>query len=384
MGIDTGYNGQWQYHADRLNREFGGKNIMYCGTLSGGQFAVIPGALKACGHATHIKGPPTICEYRGPNVSPEEFLTGLADIIRANQKEDGPCVGCHYLVPTPMPERFVASCFSSISLHDFCGCNSHCVYCQGSEYFLPVEYVASQDHEVLFRNLLDSGLIRPQVTNVAWGGGEPTLLGTFDQTVSFLRSNRISETINTSGIRFSPQVERALKDRLAMVQISVDSGTNKTYARVKGNSHCDDVWESIERYAATRGNLVVKYIIFSMNSDTQEIESFVERCQSAGVSRICISADVRSVYSHGVADRLTEKEFKAAAAMYNFARSRHIDPYFQPIWLPEHLEHIGQLGDFNANPGQNLEVPVPNLEVPVPNLAVRVARKLGQVIQRFV
>lgn len=375
MGNGIDRSGQWSDYADRLNREFGGKNIMYCDNLCGRQFAVTPGAIKACGAATHKKGMPTICEYREPNVLPDEFLTGLYDIIRANQTEDGPCVGCRYLVPTWMPERFVASWFSEISLHDFCGCNSHCVYCNGSEYALPVEYVASQDHEVLFRNLLSSDLIRPEFTNVAWGGGEPTLLGTFDQTVNFLRSNRISETINTSGIRFSPQVEGALKERLAMVRISVDSGTNETYARVKRNSHCDDVWESIERYAASQGDLVVKYIIFSMNSDIQEVENFVERCQRAGVNRICISVDVRSVYSYQpVAQSLTEKEFKAAAAMYNLARSKHIDPYFESMWRPEHLEKIGQLGGFDANLGTNLAVQVPNL-------ALRVARKLRRIIQ---
>jgi len=319
--------------------------------LDGRRFAVTPGALKACGGATHKKGTPTICEYHEPNVSAEAFLAGLARVIRANQTDDGPCVGCRYLqAPTKTPKHpFTGSFFAGISLHDFCGCNSRCVYCAGSEYFLPAKYVASQDHEILFRNLFDSGLIEPKRTAVSWGGGEPTLVKTFDRTVQFLSSNHIREVINTSGIRFSPAIWRALEEGTATVRISVDSGTNGTYSRVKRNRHCDDVWESIRRYAATGGDMIVKYIIFSMNSEIAEVEAFIDRCAAAGVRRICISVDVRSVWDIDPgADRLTERELKAAAEMYNLARSRGMSPYFEGVWSAEHLQRIGELGGFNA------------------------------------
>lgn len=358
---------EWKTSASELDREFGGRTLLFCDLLSGRQFAVTPGELKACGSATHEKGTPTICEYRGPEAfSSREFLTGLAEVIRANQTPDGPCVGCRFLVSTKMPERFVTNGISAISLHDFSGCNSHCVYCKGSEYFLPVDYVASGDHELLFKNLLDAGLIKPRTTRVDWGGGEPTLVDTFDRTVNYLCSKGIPEIINTSGIRFSPAVERALKERLATVRVSVDSGTNETYARVKRNRHCDDVWETIARYAATGGDLIAKYIIFSMNSEPNEVESFVKRCKVAGVKRICISVDMRAIWeSETSGEKLSEKELEAAAAMYRLARANGIGAYFESIWPPETLQEIARIGGFKL----------------VPNAMVRVLSKAKRVLR---
>jgi sulfatase maturation enzyme AslB (radical SAM superfamily) len=342
---------QWRQCAGQLNREFGGRTLAHCGLLNGQQFAVTPGVLRACGSATHMAGPPAICEYREPDVSPEEFLYGLASVIRENQATDGPCAGCRNLVSVRMPRRFVARCFASISLHDFSGCNSRCVYCAGSEYFLPVDYVASFDYEVLFSNLLSSRLIKSRSTRIDWGGGEPALVETFDKTVALLVANRIAETINTSGIRFSPQVERALQRRLAIVRISVDSGTNDTFAAVKRDPHCDEVWETVTRYAATGGNLVVKYIVFSMNSDIAEVEAFVERCRKAGVKEICISVDTRSVWDQSPnSTKITDKELRAAAALFRLAREGGIGAYFESIWPPGLLKKIGRIGGFNPQP----------------------------------
>ena len=368
MNAGTARSAQWRQCADQLNREFGGRTLAHCGLLDGQQFAVTPGVLKACGSATHMTGPPAICEYLKPDVSPEEFLHGLASVIRANQAPDGPCAGCRNLVSVRMPRRFVSGCFTSISLHDFSGCNSRCVYCAGSEYFLPVDHVASFDHEVLFSNLLDSRRIRSRFTRIDWGGGEPTLVETFDSTVAFLVANRIVETINTSGIRFSPQVERALQQRLAMVRISVDSGTNETFAAVKRNPHCDEVWDTVMRYAATGGSLVVKYILFSMNSDVAEIEVFVERCRKAGVKTICISVDTRSVWDQSPnSTRITDKELQAAAALFRLAREGGIGVYFESIWPPELLQKIGRIGGFNPRSPSRL--------------AARAARKARRLIR---
>ncbi|GEM_PF-1496544 len=350
IGPDNNRSAAWRYFSDGLNTEFGRQGLEHCSHLNGQQFAVTPGVLRACGSATHAKGSPAICSYTEPTVSSEEFLTGLAQVIRENQAETGPCVGCRNLVATAVPRRFVASFFTSISLHDFCGCNAHCVYCAGSEYQLPQKYVATFDHQVLFRDLLADRMVRPAATSVSWGGGEPTLVNSFDGTVDFLSENRIRQIINTSGIRFSSSGEKALVRRTASVCISVDSGTNETYARVKQNHHCDDVWESIRRYAATGGAMVVKYIIFSMNSNLEEVEAFVGRCQKAGVRRIRISADARSVFDSGAeVEPVTEKELSAAASMRNLAMEKGIEAMWDDIWTSQHLQRIGDVGGFDVH-----------------------------------
>jgi len=331
----------WVKHSESLNKEFGNRSIAHCQMLNGGNFAVTPGSLNACGSATHAKGSPSICKYNEPNVRAEEFLTGLGKIIRDNQTDQGPCVGCRYLIQTKIPKKFVAQYFSGISLHDFSGCNAKCVYCAGSEYFLDKDFTASVDHEVLFKNLFDQRLIRPKGSTISWGGGEPSLVNTFERTVEFLRSKDINQIINTSAIKFSPSIQKVLEERRATVRISTDSGTNETYEKVKRNRNAEYVWKSIKRYASSGGDLVIKYIVFSMNSDVSEVERFIERCAESGVKKICISVDAHAVYSvESNQPKIGMKEWVAAGIMHNLAISKNIAPHFESIWPEDHLEKI--------------------------------------------
>lgn len=342
--------GAWSRLSDELNAEFGGHTIRHCVRLNGTQFAVTPGALKVCGSATHEAGPPTICVYDAPGVDLAAYLTGLRQAIRDNQQDSGPCVGCRHLVDTHLPQRFVAKHFTTISLHDFCGCNSSCIYCPGSEYWLDEKYTATFDHTELFRSLLAERMIRPRITTIFWGGGEPTLVKTYDATVDFLSRHRVRQMINTSGVRFSESTEAALRARTASVCVSLDSGTDAGYERVKRNPNVAAVWESVRRYVATGGDMVVKYIVFSLNSDAEEVEAFVDRCVSADVKRIRISVDARSEY--GASDEvepITNKELRAAATMRNLAVEQGIEVAFEDIWTPTHLDAVGEMGGFDAH-----------------------------------
>lgn len=306
--------------------------------------AITPRFLKVCGSATHSKGTPIICSYTEPSIDHAAFLQGLSRIIEENQTDSGPCVGCRYLTTQSRPQRF-ASFLSTVSLHDFCGCNASCVYCVGSEYKLPVKYKASLPHTTLFTNLLLSKQMRPGVSSVGWGGGEPTLLDTFEDTVDLLRVNRIWQTINTNGIVFSRAVLRALKMRQATVRISVDSGKNETYIKIKRNPHHEAVWDSIHRYADSGGDFVLKYIVIGLNANQAELHAFVER--ACGVKRICISADAHGEYAY-LKGTITHNELTAAAYLYNLAKEQGMEPYFEPIWSKEHLATIEKLGHFKV------------------------------------
>ena len=341
---------QWDKEAFLINKDYSGKTIKHCKLLDGSVLAVTPGFLKVCGQATHEKGSPTICEYDRPNIDPKNFLNGLAAIVHGNQGENGPCTGCRFLVETSVKNKIIASKISYISLHDFCGCNANCVYCSGSEYHLPVKNVSTFDYKILFSNLLKNKMIEPYLTVVGWGGGEPTLLDSFEETVTFLRDSKIRQVINTSGIAYSPAVAGAIKEKMASVQVSVDSGTNETYYKVKGNEFCDKVWKNIQQYASHRGDFILKYIILSFNSDVGEVVSFIERAKNAGVKKICISVDVRSVFDHSTNNNpLTIKELKAAASIYDMASRNGMYAFFSNIWHPEHLKEIEMISSFKMS-----------------------------------
>ncbi len=326
----------WERAAQELDAEFGGRRLMHCHLLNGQRFSINFDTVSACCSATHTKGTPQICSYADSRLVAEDYFEGLARIIRENQEEDGPCTGCRFLVETSLSEQFTAPFFSEVSIHNFDGCNSACIYCYGSEGTLPVKFEATCDHRTFFSTLLEQGAIRPGETVVPWGGAEPTTLKTFEETCDFFVSNRISQVINTSGIKFSPGIEKALQEGLATVQVSVDSGTEEAFRRVKRNRHYHEVWENIGRYAATGGDVSVKYILLSLNSDLSEIEAFVDRCTAAGVKSVCISADARAIFDRPAdVDPITEKELVAAATLYRLATKNGMVASLADIWTPE-------------------------------------------------
>jgi pyruvate-formate lyase-activating enzyme len=340
----------WKHYSEELNKEFGGMSLNHCHTLNGSSVGVNCGILQPCCQSTHVKGNPTVCAYQEPTVNPAVFLRNLGEIIRKNQTDIGPCIGCRWLQKIRLPQTFASEFIHSITLNDFSSCNANCVYCTGVKVQTD-EYVPKFDHTILFGNLFRDGLIKPRLSSVYWGGGEPTLLSTFEKSVDFLMTNEIFEVINTSGIRFNLAIERALSAGLARVRISVDAGTNEIYAKVKRNRHCDDVWESIRRYAATDGDFILKYIVFSMNSDDREVDCFINRAQEAGVKKVCISVDSQSL-SGG--RELTLKELTAASTMYVMAKVKNMNPYFESIWTPQHIKHIEEIGNFKVEPGEGI------------------------------
>ena len=341
MQVDETGISPWERVSRELNAEFGGQRLMHCHLLNGQRFSLAFDSVSACCSATHSKYTPTICDYAGSRIAAEDYVNGLARIIRENQGEDGPCTGCRFLVETSVPARFAAEFFSEISIHNFDGCNSACVYCWGSEGSLPVKYEATCDHEEFFGDLLSQRAIQPGATVVPWGGAEPTTLKTFEGTCDFFASNQIMQIINTSGIKFSPGIERALRARMASVQISADSGTEDVFRKVKRNRHYHEVWENIRRYAGTGGDVTVKYILLSLNSDPGEVEAFVERCCDAGVRTINISVDARAVFDRsGDVAPITEKELDAAASMFDLATRRGIRAIYGDIWTPEQRRAI--------------------------------------------
>ena len=105
------------------------------------------------------------------------------------------------------------------------------------------------------------------------------------------------------------------------VQISVDAGTPKTYCKVKGQSGFEVVWNTIKDYCSTGGRVFVKYILFSYNSEREEIDAFIEQCIKAGVSNISISAEATATF--GLTQDLPwsygHDEMKATAYLLNKA-----------------------------------------------------------------
>ncbi|MBR3624206.1 MAG: hypothetical protein IKN43_12760, partial [Selenomonadaceae bacterium] len=162
------------------------------------------------------------------------------------------------------------------------------------------------------------------------GGGEPTSHLGFEEAVKAISDNGYRQRIHTNGILFSKATYNALESGDAIVFVSVDSGTKKTFMRIKGHDKYDSVWRNIAKYVdCSPDNVFVKFNVMNYNSDEKEIDVFLDKCRNLNVKNIVVSAEITSYCRELNAGPFyfTEKEFNAAHYLYNKAKETKFNVY---------------------------------------------------------
>ncbi len=126
------------------------------------------------------------------------------------------------------------------------------------------------------------------------------MLPNLEKYIDYGCLNNWAQILNTSGLICKDCIVDALKEGNKFeVQISVDSGSKETYKKVKGQSGYNLVWNTIQKYCVTGGKVYVKYILFSYNSEKKEIDIFMEKCISSGVTNIVVSGESGASWNSG-------------------------------------------------------------------------------------
>lgn len=225
-------------------------------------------------------------------------------------REGKVCAGCDELLDVPdnsLPLEMGR--ISAVSLnHNRFVCNCRCVYCGcWKQPKVPAYSILPA-----VKRLLHSGAVSPEETIFVWGGGEPSVLGEFEETASLLSGQGYRQRIHTNAIRHSPAMETLLRLGRGQVNSSLDAGCAATFKAIKGVDRWDKVLDTLRRYvaAAKAAPLVsLKYIIFEANNATAEISRFFEVCGDLGVNHVIWSFD----FNESNAGKITEKSVVAAA-----------------------------------------------------------------------
>ena len=102
--------------------------------------------------------------------------------------------------------------------------------------------------------------------------------------------------VHSSGVKYSPAIERGLsEDKLTLV-VSVDSGSPETYTNIKRVNHFDKVWENLGRYTKAQGNdkykSKTKYIIYpGYNDNREEADKFFDLTVNAGIKSVVLDVE---------------------------------------------------------------------------------------------
>lgn len=237
--------------------------------------------------------------------TPEKYYLRLAEIIEENENcADSHCRRCEKC----KKGIFKFKKLNWVTINTAWYCNSSCIYCAA--------HYASEDdgHKVLgvIKQFHEQELFESDCL-FDWGGGEPTLNPIFNETSMWLIDHKYMQRINTNGIIYSEAVEYALRSGYGILRMSLDSGTEACFKKVKGHSAYEQVWGNIARYREASSKIYLKYNIFNYNSDLSEIDAFLDNCKKFQIENIIVDGEITSYQPSTNAGPFyyTEKEFKA-------------------------------------------------------------------------
>ena len=175
-------------------------------------------------------------------------------------------------------------------------CNCKCRYCftnGQSEFFNKRK---SYNMFPVIKKLADMGKIRGG-GEIGFGGGEPALLEEFEPMVNLLLDCGCDNIrVHSSCVKYSPAIERGLREGKLTLVCSVDSGCAETYENIKRVKFFDKVWENLAQYASKQGEnkykAKTKYIIFpEYNDNKAEFDKFFELTLKAGIKSMVLDVE---------------------------------------------------------------------------------------------
>ncbi len=179
-------------------------------------------------------------------------------------------------------------------------CNCRCIYCPAVRDDKLKRENKHYDILPVLKDMCDKKVLDKHAY-ISIAGGESTIYPEFEDMLHLLLDYGCDNIlINSSGIKFSPAIEKGLKNHCLEVVISIDSGTRETYEKIKLVKTYDAVCENLKRYAAAQGDqrlyLCSKFIIVpDYNDNENEIELWLKKSRELGIEHVAIDIDIHWV-----------------------------------------------------------------------------------------
>ena len=194
------------------------------------------------------------------------------------------CVGCVFLEEKEWDQE---DYIDFLQFNYWVACNSKCTYCYEVQNRKLFEKIKPYNTVPIIKEMIDKKILRPG-GEVSFGGGEPTIAPEFEELINLLtKSGFRNMRIHSSGIKFSPAIANAIKKGVLNVVISIDSGCDKTYKKVKNVNAYKKVIDNMKKYAEANQNgfglMTSKYIIIpNINDNRKEIDMWIDSVVKVG------------------------------------------------------------------------------------------------------
>lgn len=271
-----------------------------------------------CGHAggghTLVKD-----DYNGQQINWEHLFKQKKSFNRLAKRGliNDNCVDCPFLQKRPVADwENEGEYLSNLYISHWVDCNCKCSYCFEAQH--PEEFqFKTKPYSVLpiLKEMLQKNILR-RGGSIHFGGGEPTLLPEFEDIIRLLLDYKFYDLrVHTSGIKYSPILERGIREGRLRVVVSVDAGSAETYQKIKQVPQYDTVRENAKRYADAQvhrkhaltpeiymdGSLMVgtKFIIIPDVNDTlEEVENWIKADVESGIRTTIIDLEENWFKAH--------------------------------------------------------------------------------------
>lgn len=270
--------------------------------------------------------------FAGGPLPVDDYVRHVADVLTRLQTGSDCCAGCPELhddgkpLRLPTAETFRIAAVSVNHHRYFCNCK--CTYC---DLWAASGKKAPYDILPALESLAEQGALSPQCV-ISWGGGEPGLLREFPAVCRWGAAKGIVQYVHTNALLCSPAITELLAAGKGLVNISLDSGDEATYRKVKGVDGWNAVMASLETYAAacrSPEQIDLKYIIFDDTNDVAQVEKFFQVCLRFGIRKVQYSLNFKEINRRAVSAKtlIAAAFFKARATELGLdAESFYIDP----------------------------------------------------------
>ena len=158
-------------------------------------------------------------------------------------------------------------------------CNFNCSYCGFTQikrggFRNASEYESKYDALEVFNAI--EGNFDSHNVEITFGASELGISKYRDEILSIWNKNKWVGIISSNSSVFMPGVALLLQQDRIELLTSLDSGTPKTFCKIKGVDFFHIVLSNLEKYADTGGRVSIKYIVLEQINDTQgELDAFL-------------------------------------------------------------------------------------------------------------
>ena len=175
-------------------------------------------------------------------------------------------------------------------------CNCRCIYCPAVSDERLRENNQHYNIVPVLQEMCDRQILRKNAY-ISIAGGESTIYPEFEDMLHLLLDYGCDNIlVNSSGIKYSPAIAKGLAEKKLQLTVSVDSGCQETYEKIKLVKTYEQVCENLANYAAAqtddKDRVCSKFIIVpGVNDREEEIENWLENTKELGIKHASIDID---------------------------------------------------------------------------------------------